>query len=114
VELQRGSLAWTSMRTARPRACRTWWWSGIGDRSRCDAGQERTRFGRVRERRGKAEASDAELLRKNRRCVAGLLREMQEHGDVDPDYATVIFGGAGVAVSKMQLRCSTKCWPREK
>jgi hypothetical protein len=39
---------------------------------------------------------------------------MQEHGGVDPDYATVIFGGAGVAVSKMQLRCSTKCRPREK
>jgi hypothetical protein len=74
----------------------------------------RTRFGRARERCGKAEASDAELLRKDRRCVAGLLHEMQEHGGVDPDYATVIFGGAGVAVSKMQLRCSTKCWPWEK
>jgi hypothetical protein len=45
------------MRTVRPRAWRTWWWSGVGDRSRCDAGQERTRFGRVRERRGKAGAS---------------------------------------------------------
>jgi hypothetical protein len=44
----------------------------------------------------------------------GLLREMRERDGVDPDYAMVIFGGAGVAVSKMQLRCSTKCWPREK
>jgi hypothetical protein len=79
-----------------------------------DAELRRTRFGRARERCGKAEASDAELLRKDRRCVAGLLREMQEHGGVDPEYATVIFIGAGVAVSKMQLRCSTKCWPREK
>jgi hypothetical protein len=72
----------------------------------------------VRSRRdlrcGKAEASDAELLRKDRRCVAGLLREMQEHDGIDPNYATVIFGGAGVAVSKMQLRCSMKCWPRKK
>jgi hypothetical protein len=76
-------------------------------------GQARTRFSRVRERRGKAEASDAKLLRKYRRRVAGLLREMQEHGGVDLDYAMVIFGGAGVAVSKMQLRCSMKCWPRE-
>jgi hypothetical protein len=79
-----------------------------------DVELRRTRFGRARERCGKAEASDAELLRKDRRCVAGLLREMQEHGGVDPDYAMVIFGGAGVAISKMQLRCSTKCWPREK
>jgi hypothetical protein len=38
-----------------------------------------------------------------------LLREMREHGGVDPDYATVIFGGAGVAISKVQLKCSTKC-----
>jgi hypothetical protein len=29
---------------------------------------------------------------------------MQKHGGFDPDYATVIFGGAGVAVSKMQLK----------
>jgi hypothetical protein len=79
-----------------------------------DVELKRARFGCARERCGKAEASDAELLRKDRRRVAGLLREMQEHGGVDPDYATVIFGGAGVAVSKMQLRCSTKCWPREK
>jgi hypothetical protein len=57
---------------------------------------------------------DAEPLRQDRRCVAGFLREKREHGGVDPDYATVIFGGAEVAVSKMQLRCSTKCWPREK
>jgi hypothetical protein len=74
----------------------------------------RTRFRRARERCGKAGASDAELLRKDRWRVAGLLREMRERGGVDPDYATVIFGGAGVAVSGMQLRCSTKCWPREK
>jgi hypothetical protein len=32
----------------------------------------------------------------------GFLREMREHGDVGPNYATKIFGGAGVAVSKMQ------------
>jgi hypothetical protein len=51
-------------------------------------GQACTRFGRVRERRGKAEASDAELLRKNRWRVVGLLREMREHGGVDPDYTT--------------------------
>jgi hypothetical protein len=44
----------------------------------------------------------------------GFLREKREHGGVDPDYATVLFGGVGVAVSKMQLRCSMKCWPREK
>jgi hypothetical protein len=73
----------------------------------------RTRFGHARERCGKAEASDAELLRKDRRRVAGLPREMREHGGVDSDYATVIFGGVEVAVSKMQLRCSMKCWPRE-
>jgi hypothetical protein len=73
------------------------------------AGQERARFERAWEQCGKAEASDAEPLRKDRRCGAGLLREKWEHGGVDPDYATVIFGGAGVAVSKMQLRCSTKC-----
>jgi hypothetical protein len=78
------------------------------------AGQGRARFERARERCGKAEASDAELLRKNRRRVAGLLCEMREHGGVDPDYATMISGGAGVAVSGMQMRCSTKCWPREK
>jgi hypothetical protein len=78
-----------------------------------DVELRRTWFGRARERCGKAEASDAELLRKDRRRVAGLLREMREHGGVDPDYATVIFGGVGVAVSKMQLRCSTKCWSRE-
>jgi hypothetical protein len=79
-----------------------------------DVELRRTRFGRARERCGKAEVSDAELLCKDRWRVAGLLREMQEHGGVDPDYSMVIFGGAGVAVSKMQLRCSTKCWPREK
>jgi hypothetical protein len=95
VELWRGGLAWASTRTARPHAWRTWWWSGVGDRSRCGVGQARTQFGRVREQRGKAEASDAELLRKNRRRVAGLLREMREHGGVDPDYATVIFVGVG-------------------
>jgi hypothetical protein len=78
------------------------------------AGQGRARFERARKRCGKAQASDVELLRKNRRCVAGLLREIREHGGVDPDYATVIFGGAGMAVSKMQLRCSMKCWLREK
>jgi hypothetical protein len=78
------------------------------------AGQGRAWFERAREQYGKAEASDAEPLRKDRRCVAGLLREKREHGGVDPDYATVIFDGAGVAVSKMQLRCSMKCWPREK
>jgi hypothetical protein len=72
-------------------------------------GQERTRFGHVRERCGKARARDAELLRKDRRRVAGLLREMRECGGVDPDYATVISGGAGVALSGMQLRCLTKC-----
>jgi hypothetical protein len=38
-----------------------------------------------------------------------LLREMREHGGVDPDYATVIFGGARVVVSKIQLKCSMKC-----
>jgi hypothetical protein len=68
----------------------------------------------VRERCGKVRASDAELLRKDRRRVARFLREMQEHDGIDPDYAMVISGGAGVAVSGMQLRCSTKCWPREK
>jgi hypothetical protein len=44
-------------------------------------GQERTRFGHVRERCGKAGASDAELLCKDRRRVAGLLRQMQRTGD---------------------------------
>jgi hypothetical protein len=79
-----------------------------------DAGQGHTRFEHAREQCGKAEASDAEPLRKDRQCIAGLLREKREHGGVDPNYAMVIFGGAGVAVSKMQLRCSTKCWPWEK
>jgi hypothetical protein len=65
--------------------------------------KERTRLGRSQKRCGK-----------DRRRVAGLLREMRERGGIDPDYATVISGGAGVAVSVMQLRCSTKCWPREK
>jgi pentatricopeptide repeat protein len=46
----------------------------------------------VREQCGKAGASDAELLCKDRRCVAGLLCEMRECGGVDPDYATVISG----------------------
>jgi hypothetical protein len=78
------------------------------------AGQGRARFEHAREQCGKAEASDAKPLRKDRRCVAGLLCEKREHGGIDPDYAMVIFGGAGVAVSKIQLRCSTKCWPREK
>jgi hypothetical protein len=73
------------------------------------AGQERARFERAREQCGKAESSDAEALRKDRQCVAGLLREKRKHGGVDPDYATVIFGSAGVAVSKIQLKCSTKC-----
>jgi hypothetical protein len=80
----------------------------------CHAGQGRALFERAWERCGKAEASDAELMRKNRRRIAGLLREMREHGGVDPDYAMVISSGAGVAISGMQLRCSTKCWPREK
>jgi hypothetical protein len=65
--------------------------------------KERTRLGRAQKRCGT-----------DRWRVAGLLREMRERGGVDPDYATVISGGAGVAVSGMQLRCSTKCWPREK
>jgi hypothetical protein len=51
---------------------------------------------------------------RRRSCGEVFLREMRERSGVDPVYATVILGGAGVAVSKMQLRCSTKCWPREK
>jgi hypothetical protein len=99
-------------RTARSKQWRAEW---IQTRERQrHAGQGHARFERARERCGKAQASDAELLRKNRRRVAGLLREMREHGGVDPDYATVIFGGAGMAVSKMQLRCSMKCWLWEK
>jgi hypothetical protein len=46
---------------------------------------------------------------RRRSCGEVLLREMREHGGVDPDYATVIFGGARVVVSKIQLKCSTKC-----
>jgi hypothetical protein len=56
VELWRGSLAWASTRTARPRAWSAWW-SGPGGRSRRSAGQERTRFGRAREQCGKTGAS---------------------------------------------------------
>jgi hypothetical protein len=97
------------------RACAQWRAEQIQTRERQrHASQGRTRFERARERCGKAEASDAELLRKDQRCIAGLLREKREHSGVDPNYATVISGSAGVAVSKMQLKCSMKCWPREK
>jgi hypothetical protein len=51
---------------------------------------------------------------RRRSCGEVFLRKMRERSGVDPVYATVIFGGARVAVSKMQLSCSTKCWPREK
>jgi hypothetical protein len=73
------------------------------------AGQGRARFERARERCGKAEASDAELLRKNRRRVAGLLREMRERDGIDPDYATKISGGARVAVSRTRARSLVRC-----
>jgi hypothetical protein len=46
---------------------------------------------------------------RRRSCDGGLLREMWEHGDIGPNYATEISGDARVAVSRTRARSLVRC-----